>query len=159
MRPGLWPRRRAVLAGGGLLCSLSLCASAMLSAQTAPASVVARPPARTAADGAAALAELRQDLQTDMAVPGVTRAVWGVVVHSLDRDERLFELNPQTLLIPASVAKIVSAVSAAETVGWDYTYATTVRAAGPIVGGVLTGDLDRDRVRRSHAGRPRRRRH
>ena len=67
--------------------------------------------------------------------------MWGVVVHSLDRDERLVELNPETLLLPASVAKIVSAVSAADAVGWDYTYATQVRAAGPIVDGVLTGDL------------------
>jgi len=138
MRPGgPSPPRFAVLTGGVLLCSLSLCAVAMLSAQTAPASGAARTPA----SGVAALAQLRQDLQADMASAGVTRAVWGVVVHSLDRDERLFELNPQTLLIPASVAKIVSAVSAAETVGWDYTYTTPVRAAGPIVDGVLTGDL------------------
>jgi len=143
MRPGgpSWPPRRAVLTGGVLLCSLSLCASAMISAQTAPASGAAQPAAQAAASGAAALAQLRQDLQADMASAGVTRAVWGVVVHSLDRDERLFELNPQTLLIPASVAKIVSAVSAAETVGWDYTYTTPVRAAGPLVDGVLTGDL------------------
>ena len=33
-------------------------------------------------------------------------------MHSLDRDERLFELNPQTLLVPASVAKLVSVASA-----------------------------------------------
>ena len=37
-----------------------------------------------------------------IAVPGVERGVWGVVVHSLDRDERLFDLNPRTLLVPAS---------------------------------------------------------
>jgi D-alanyl-D-alanine carboxypeptidase len=64
----------------------------------------------------AAVAQLRLDVQAETTAPGVTRAVWGVVVQSLDRDERLVELNPETLLLPASVAKIVSAVSAADAV-------------------------------------------
>ena len=85
--------------------------------------------------------QLRQDLLAETTRPHVRRAVWGIVVHSLDRDERLFELNPQTLLVPASTAKIVSAVSAADAVGWDYTFATDVRATAPVVNGVLTGDL------------------
>jgi serine-type D-Ala-D-Ala carboxypeptidase/endopeptidase (penicillin-binding protein 4) len=84
---------------------------------------------------------LRQDLVAETAMPNLRRAVWGVVVHSLDRDERLFELNPQTLLVPASAAKIVSALSAADAVGWDYRFETEVRATAPIVDGVLTGDL------------------
>jgi D-alanyl-D-alanine carboxypeptidase/D-alanyl-D-alanine-endopeptidase (penicillin-binding protein 4) len=73
--------------------------------------------------------------------PGVRRGVWGVAVQSLDRDERLFELNPRTLLVPASVAKIVAVATAAESVGWDYTFTTTIRATGPIADGVLHGDL------------------
>jgi len=84
---------------------------------------------------------LRKDLLAETVQPNVRRAVWGVVVHSLDRDERLFELNPQTLLVPASTAKIVSALSAADAVGWDYRFETNVYAAGPIVDGVLSGDL------------------
>ena len=122
----------------GWLCALSGCAVVLLSAQGPPAP--ARPAARAPAP-TAAVAQLRLDVQAETTAPGVTRAVWGIVVHSLDRDERLVELNPETLLIPASVAKIVSAVSAADAVGWDYTYATQVRASGPIVDGVLTGDL------------------
>jgi serine-type D-Ala-D-Ala carboxypeptidase/endopeptidase (penicillin-binding protein 4) len=74
-------------------------------------------------------------------MPGVTRAAWGILVESLDRGERLFALNASTLLVPASVAKLVSVATAAEAVGWDYRYTTTVRAAGPIVDGVLRGDL------------------
>ena len=88
-----------------------------------------------------AVERLRRALLAETAGPNVRRAVWGVIVHSLDRDERLFELNPQTLLVPASTAKIVSALSAAEAVGWDYTFETSVRATRPIVDGVLTGDL------------------
>src|SRR5687767_16011954 len=51
--------------------------------------------------------QLRQDLSQTTRLAGVQRATWGVVVHSLDRNERLYELNPRTLLVPASVAKLV----------------------------------------------------
>jgi len=74
-------------------------------------------------------------------MPGVSRAAWGIAVQSLDRRERLFTLNAGTLLVPASVSKLVTVAAAADAVGWDYRYTTTVRAAGPIVDGVLQGDL------------------
>ena len=87
------------------------------------------------------LDRLRQALAASTGLPGVRRATWGIVVQSLSRDERLFELNPRALLTPASVAKLVAAATASEAVGWDYSYETTVRAAGPITKGVLQGDL------------------
>jgi D-alanyl-D-alanine carboxypeptidase/D-alanyl-D-alanine-endopeptidase (penicillin-binding protein 4) len=87
------------------------------------------------------IAQLRQDLTQATRSPGVRRAVWGVAVHSLDRNERIFDLNPGTLFVPASVAKIVSAATAADAVGWDYRFETTLKATGPIVDGVLSGDL------------------
>jgi D-alanyl-D-alanine carboxypeptidase/D-alanyl-D-alanine-endopeptidase (penicillin-binding protein 4) len=71
----------------------------------------------------------------------VARANWGIVVHSLDRGERLVELNPQRLFVPASVAKLVTVAAAAEAVGWNYRFETGYRATGPIVDGVLQGDL------------------
>jgi D-alanyl-D-alanine carboxypeptidase/D-alanyl-D-alanine-endopeptidase (penicillin-binding protein 4) len=87
------------------------------------------------------LDQLRQDLSQATRSPGVQRASWGIVVHSLDRQERLFELNPRTLFVPASVAKLVSAATAADAVGWDYRFETTLNATGPIIDGVLSGDL------------------
>ena len=84
---------------------------------------------------------LRQDLLDITRRPGVVRAAWGIAVQSLDRRERLFELNPGTLLVPASVAKLVTVATAADAVGWDYRYTTTLLAAGPVVDGVLQGDL------------------
>jgi D-alanyl-D-alanine carboxypeptidase/D-alanyl-D-alanine-endopeptidase (penicillin-binding protein 4) len=101
----------------------------------------AQAPPRRSAGREGGIERLRQDLLAETVQPNVRRAVWGVVVHSLDRDERLFELNPQTLLVPASTAKILSALSAADAVGWDYRFETNVYAAGPIVDGVLSGDL------------------
>jgi serine-type D-Ala-D-Ala carboxypeptidase/endopeptidase (penicillin-binding protein 4) len=72
---------------------------------------------------------------------GVGRATWGIAVQSLDRRERLFELNPAILLVPASVAKLVTVATAADAVGWDYRYTTTLRSTGAVVDGVLRGDL------------------
>jgi len=86
-----------------------------------------------------------QQLQTEIiaatGMAGVRRAAWGIAVHSLDRDERLFELNPRTLLVPASAAKLVALATAVGAVGWNYRFETTVRATGPIVDGTLQGDL------------------
>jgi len=67
---------------------------------------------------------------------------WGVLVKSLANDETLYALNARKLLLPASTMKIVTLAAAAETLGWDYRYDTTVLAAGPIgAGGTLEGDL------------------
>lgn len=74
-------------------------------------------------------------------MPGVQRAIWGIAVQSLARNERLFDLNPRTLMVPASVAKLVSVATAVDAVGWDYRFTTTLRSAGPVEGGVLHGDL------------------
>ena len=73
--------------------------------------------------------------------PGVQRATWGIVVQSLARNERLFELNARLLMVPASVAKVVSVATAVDAVGWDYRFQTTLRAGGPVSDGVLQGDL------------------
>ena len=87
------------------------------------------------------LQQLQRDITAATTGPGVQRAAWGIVVESLDRGDRLFELNPRNLLVPASVAKLVSLATAVDAVGWDYRYETTLQATGPIVDGVLDGDL------------------
>ena len=101
----------------------------------------AKAPPATAPTGSAPLEQLTSDLTQATQRPGVQRGAWGVVVHSLDRDERLFELNPRTLLVPASVAKLASVATAAEAVGWDYRFETTIQSTGPLSSGVLHGDL------------------
>src|ERR1051325_9325460 len=85
--------------------------------------------------------QLQEDLAAATKMPGVQRATWGIAVQSLARNERLFDLNPRTLLVPASVAKLVSVATAADAVGWDYRFTTTMRASGPVEGGALHGDL------------------
>lgn len=100
-----------------------------------------RPQAVAAGVADTTLLALRAELTAATELPGVRRGAWGIVVQSLDRTERLFELNPRTLLVPASTAKLVSAASAADAVGWDYTFLTELHATGPIEDGVLRGDL------------------
>ena len=87
------------------------------------------------------LRRLAADIRELTAMPGVKRGLWGVMAYSLTRRQPLVELNPQTLFVPASTTKLLSAASAYESVGWDYRFETTVWATGPIVAGTLQGDL------------------
>ena len=98
-------------------------------------------PSARAAPRVDPLQQLRRDLLEATSNPGVQRGVWGVAVDSLDRQQRLFELNSRALLVPASAAKLASVAAAAEAVGWNYRYVTTLRATGPVIDGVLRGDL------------------
>ena len=76
-----------------------------------------------------------------VASTGVERAAWGVAVRSLERADTLLEWNADVLLVPASALKLVTLGAAAEAVGWDYAFDTTLVARGAVVDGVLDGDL------------------
>jgi serine-type D-Ala-D-Ala carboxypeptidase/endopeptidase (penicillin-binding protein 4) len=99
------------------------------------------PPAPVAAPAFNSLQQLQADLIRTTKMPGVQRATWGIAVQSLARNQRLFDLNPQTLMVPASVAKLISVATASDAVGWDYRFTTTLRSTGSIDGNVLHGDL------------------
>ena len=87
------------------------------------------------------LEQLQQDILAITRYPGVERGVWGIVVQSIDRPERLFELNPRTLLVPASVSKILPVAAAIDTVGWTFRFETALKTNGTITDGTLNGDL------------------
>jgi len=84
---------------------------------------------------------LKADLASYYQDPAFQNAVWGVLIKSLATGETLFSLNPGTFLMPASNMKVVTMAAAAEKLGWDYRFTTTVVATGPVQGGVLKGDL------------------
>jgi serine-type D-Ala-D-Ala carboxypeptidase/endopeptidase (penicillin-binding protein 4) len=124
-------RRRSLPAAG---CLLALCLSLTSGcARTRPAVALPSP--------IDPLQQLRAAITAAIEMPGVQRGTWGIAVHSLTRDERLFELNARTLLVPASTSKLVSVATAAEAVGWDYRFETALRGTGPISEGTLHGDL------------------
>jgi D-alanyl-D-alanine carboxypeptidase/D-alanyl-D-alanine-endopeptidase (penicillin-binding protein 4) len=111
-----------------------------LSAGCAPKTKPAAGPQPPAAPKRGAKA-LQSDLSSYYRAPAFQNAVWGVLVRSLKTGETLFSLNPGTLLMPASNMKVVTMAAAAERLGWDYTFVTTVVATGPVEGGVVKGDL------------------
>jgi D-alanyl-D-alanine carboxypeptidase/D-alanyl-D-alanine-endopeptidase (penicillin-binding protein 4) len=71
----------------------------------------------------------------------MARAVWGVDIRSLDNGESLYELDARKLMMPASNMKIATLAAAAEILGWDYRFTTTLETTASIEGGVLCGDL------------------
>ncbi len=71
----------------------------------------------------------------------MSRAMWGVDIRSLDSGERLYELDAERLMMPASNMKILTLAGAAEILGWDHRFTTTLETTAPVEGGVLQGDL------------------
>jgi serine-type D-Ala-D-Ala carboxypeptidase/endopeptidase (penicillin-binding protein 4) len=96
---------------------------------------------RTAAPASAAVRQLRSDLSQVFGAPISARGSWGVEVRSLDTGEQLFEHDAGRLMMPASNLKVLTLAAAAETLGWDYRYTTTLETTGTIADGVLHGDL------------------
>ncbi|MEO7270612.1 MAG: D-alanyl-D-alanine carboxypeptidase/D-alanyl-D-alanine-endopeptidase [Vicinamibacterales bacterium] len=69
------------------------------------------------------------------------RGVWGVEVRSLLDGHVLFAHDAAKLMMPASNMKVLTLAAAAEILGWDYRYTTTLETSGTIDNGVLRGDL------------------
>jgi D-alanyl-D-alanine carboxypeptidase/D-alanyl-D-alanine-endopeptidase (penicillin-binding protein 4) len=115
----LRPSRRAVLA-------------ALLAQPLAAAAPV--PPPRPGDPGAA-------DEATRLVVERLPSGRAGFVVVDLDSGEMLEGLVPDAPFAPASVAKIPTALYALERLGPASRFATTVLATGPVVDGVVHGDL------------------
>ena len=67
--------------------------------------------------------------------------LWGVEVRSLDRRERLYSRNNELLLTPASTMKIVTLAAAADVLGWDDKFDTTLSSSARIESMTLQGDL------------------
>lgn len=88
-----------------------------------------------------AVGQLRADLAAIFDAPLTRHAQWGVLVRSLDADELLYERGAGKLLMPASNMKIVTVAAAAEVIGWDARFTTTLETTATIESGTLTGDL------------------
>lgn len=84
---------------------------------------------------------LTGDLDKIFNAAPMAQALWGVEVKSLDSGRVLYARNPRTLLMPASNMKILTLAAAAETLGWDFRFKTTLETASPIEDGALKGDL------------------
>jgi D-alanyl-D-alanine carboxypeptidase/D-alanyl-D-alanine-endopeptidase (penicillin-binding protein 4) len=115
--------------------------SAALCAGVLNTILCAAPAVETSSGREAAVRELRAHLSKVFNAPIMARGVWAVDVRSLDTGERLFELNSGKLMMPASNMKVVTLATAAENLGWDYRFTTTLETSAPIENGALMGDL------------------
>ncbi len=84
---------------------------------------------------------LQADLSTIFTTAQFERSFWSVLVRPVNGSASLYALNAAKLMMPGSAMKIVTAATAAETLGWDYRFETRIVAMVPIDSGVLGDDL------------------
>ncbi|HEY2433808.1 MAG TPA: D-alanyl-D-alanine carboxypeptidase/D-alanyl-D-alanine-endopeptidase [Vicinamibacterales bacterium] len=84
---------------------------------------------------------LAQDLDRIFTAPAMEHGLWGVDVRSLDSRRVLYARNAGTLMMPASNLKILTLAAAAESLGWDYRFKTTLETVADVEDGALKGDL------------------
>ena len=129
-----WTRRGLLAASASVLATSAL-ANAPL--------VTQRPLARRAAP-AADLSDTRPrarpSTQEIIQAAGLGGAV-GFVIADAETGRVLEAVTPDLPLPPASVAKAVTALYALETLGPDHRFDTRLLATGPVVDGVIEGDL------------------
>ena len=98
-------------------------------------------PAVVPSGPATSIQQLQRQLNAFAGLHDLRRGTWGIVVRSLDRQETLYTLNADTLLMPASAMKVVTLATAATRLGWTYSYETRLLGIGSIDSGILGGDL------------------
>src|SRR5215212_3159823 len=90
--------------------------------------------AQSAASLAAKLAEISKR-------PELVHATFGVAAYDLDTKQIVFGLNAEQLFTPGSTTKLLTTGTAMGLLGADYKFHTPVYRIGPVVNGVLQGDL------------------
>jgi len=94
------------------------------------------------AGAARTLNELRQEIDTHLAEPKFSGALWGVKVVSLESGKTLYEHHADRLMSPASNTKLYTGAIALVQLGGNYRFETPIYATGKInSSGVLRGDL------------------
>ncbi|UBU11940.1 D-alanyl-D-alanine carboxypeptidase/D-alanyl-D-alanine endopeptidase [Nonomuraea gerenzanensis] len=94
-----------------------------------------------ALDPSVGVADLTQDINQILSDSRLTIARAGVVVKSAQTGEELYATDAGKLLTPASNTKLFTSAAAAQTLGLDYRFPTTVLSTGRKAGSVLAGDL------------------
>lgn len=118
----------------------ALCMTAAV-AGTACGSHAAPAAPGTGRTDSAAVRQLQEDLSTIFNAPAMARGVWGVDIRFVDNGVTIFQHNAERLMMPASNMKILTLAAAAQALGWDYRFTTTLESAAPVENGVLRGDL------------------
>jgi D-alanyl-D-alanine carboxypeptidase/D-alanyl-D-alanine-endopeptidase (penicillin-binding protein 4) len=94
--------------------------------------------AQAAGQNASPLAE---GIQRILNRPEFRHANFGIEFYDLDRHESIYALNTDKLFTPASTTKLLTEGTALALLGADYRFHTRVYRTGPVINGVLNGDL------------------
>ncbi|WP_084960046.1 D-alanyl-D-alanine carboxypeptidase/D-alanyl-D-alanine-endopeptidase [Thermoactinospora rubra] len=95
----------------------------------------------TAVDPSPGVADLTKDINLILGDDRLAIARSAVVVRSAATGEELYSTDAGKLMTPASNAKLFTSAAAAEVLGLDYRFQTSVLRAGRQTGSVVTGDL------------------
>lgn len=122
--------------------------AALLLALAAPALLPAQAPrernvadSRAYATSAPARRDLAQRIDAVLARPALSRVTWGIEVRDPQTGAVLYARNAARPMVPASNLKLVVSAAAAHHLDADYRFRTSLHATGPVVDGVLQGDL------------------
>lgn len=91
--------------------------------------------------GAVTEEELGPAIRAAIAVPALENGLTAVLVQSLRDGRTLYATHPTVALMPASNAKLFTAILALEHLGPEYRFQTVLAARGKVSQGVLAGDL------------------
>lgn len=74
-------------------------------------------------------------------LPHLANAYWGVLIVAPERNDTLAQMNADRLFVPASNEKIVTSAVGLAVLGAKHQWQTTFMRTGPVVNGVLRGDV------------------
>lgn len=90
--------------------------------------------------GSAGAQSLAKRLDARLDAPGLDRLLWGVAVTDTN-GKLLYGRNAERLFVPASNTKLLVSAVGTALLGPDFTVNTSLYGTGPIINGVLQGDL------------------
>jgi serine-type D-Ala-D-Ala carboxypeptidase/endopeptidase (penicillin-binding protein 4) len=85
--------------------------------------------------------KLEARIQEIMLRPEYRNARWGMKFYSPNTKQVIYSINSDQLFQPASAVKVFVAATAFSALGLDYRFHTPVYRTGPVVDGVLKGDM------------------
>lgn len=118
---------------------LALGGPALLPAQSTAAGNVAD--SRAYATSAPARDALARRIDAVLSRPSISRVTWGIEVRDAGTGTVVYARNAARPLVPASNLKLIVTAAAAHHLDPDYRFRTSAYATGPVVDGVLQGDL------------------
>jgi PBP4 family serine-type D-alanyl-D-alanine carboxypeptidase len=134
MLPHDW-RRMIVVYFIAIMIGGDLCISTTTSAADR------RAPAMTEKTRKSEQPDLAARIEEVMSRPEFQNSRWGMKFYDPTTNQIIYSLNSDQLFYPASSMKVFPAGTAFDALGTDYLFRTRVYGTGPLVRGVLKGDL------------------